>query len=46
MSGLLDITPKKYTLNALNYSRIPNMIKGIFLNQGILESLGPSHFGP
>ena len=28
---------KEYTLN---YSRIPNMTYGIFLNQGILEGLG------
>ena len=28
---------KEYTLN---YSRDPSMIKGIFLTQGILESLG------
>ena len=25
---------------SLNYSRIPNMVKGIFLKEGILESLG------
>ena len=25
---------------ALNYSRIPNAIRGIFLNYGILEGLG------
>ena len=26
--------------SSLNYSRIPSMIQGIFLNYGILESLG------
>ena len=33
---------EKYTLT-LNYSRIPDMIYGIFLNEGILESLGLRH---